>query len=62
VVFTLPVGYRPSLTKLLHTIVSDNAGQRMQRIDVSAAGTIVVSGSFDTAGQWISLDGVSFAL
>ena len=55
VVFTLPVGYRPSTSgKLLFTT---QASSGLSRIDILANGDVVV-----TAGStgWISLDGITF--
>ena len=55
VVFTLPVGYRPSTSgRLVFTSISNNA---LGRVDVLANGDVMVT--LGTAG-WISLDNISF--
>jgi|GEM_PF-420605 len=55
VVFTLPVGYRPSTSgRLVFTTLSNNA---LGRIDIQANGDVQVT--MGTAG-WIGLDNISF--
>lgn len=55
VVFTLPVGYRPTTSG--HLVFATIANNGMGRVDVLANGNVIVN--LGTAG-WISLDNISF--
>ncbi|WP_285856889.1 phage tail spike protein [Mesobacillus subterraneus] len=52
--FTLPVGYRPSLRQLFSCWSNNSAGNG--RIDVDTSGNVIAV----SAGNWLALDGIYF--
>lgn len=59
ILFTLPVGYRPSLDIILTSLSSSAGTATPIAIEVSAAGVVKI-GSFNAGSTWLSLDGLSF--
>lgn len=56
VLFTLPIGYRPT-GRLIYHADSENGGIR---VDIDNAGNVYVLSTFNTGQNWISLTGISF--
>ena len=55
--FTLPAGYRPA--KQLLFLVMTSVGPT--RVDIDTSGNVqTVGATFNTAGQWVSVDGINF--
>ena len=56
VIFTLPAAYRPATRVLAMGMTA--AG--VVRLDIDAAGNVMVQGTINTADNWVSMHGIYF--
>jgi hypothetical protein len=57
-IFTLPPGYRPGRSEIQAVAHSD--GTTISQVNIGSDGTVSTWGTEPAAGEWISLDGITF--
>lgn len=59
-IFTLPSGYRPTVQVISAAVAFDGAVHVAGRVDVETDGDVILYNPAGGAGDWVSLDNVSF--